>query len=350
MKNFIACKAHTLLLLLILPLFGLAQGNQLRERRFIAINGIEQWITITGDKTKPAILFMHGGPGSTMSPYADNVYKEWEKDFVLIHWDQRGAGKTFGRTAPDELSPAYLKANPLTVDQIVDDGIKVAEYMVKYLGKQKLTLFGTSWGSIPAVEMAAKRPDLFNGYVGHSQVVEPLANLIADYAKISALVKNANDQQSAEILTAIGAPPYASARDAGKLFKIIKKYEKMASTPSPDAWWKLAPEYDNAKDNQNREDGDDYSFVNYVGDTKLGVKPMMATINFAKDYWQFKIPVYLVQGEEDILTPAEITKVYFAKIKAPVKQFILVPKAAHGFNEAVLDAQLKAIKQVNAIK
>ncbi|MES2062841.1 MAG: alpha/beta hydrolase [Bacteroidota bacterium] len=350
MKKTTTHKAHTLLLLLMFPLCTLAQGNQLRERRFIPINGIEQWITITGDKTKPAILFIHGGPGSTMSPYADNVYQEWEKYFVLIHWDQRGAGKTYGRTAPDELSPAYLKANPLTVDQVTDDGIKVAEYMIKYLGKQKLTLFGTSWGSIPAVEMAVKRPDLFNGYVGHSQVVEPLANLISDYVKISALVNKINDQQSAEVLTTIGAPPYASAKNAGQLFKIIKKYERMASTPAPDAWWKLAPEYDNAKDNQNREDGDDYSFVNYVGDSKLGVKPMMATINFAKDHWQFKIPVYLVQGEEDILTPAEITKVYFTKIKAPVKQFILVPKAAHGFNEAVLDAQLKAIKQLNGIK
>lgn len=48
------------------------------EEGFIAINGIPQWVTIKGDKTKPVILFLHGGPGSTMSPYADAVYGSWE--------------------------------------------------------------------------------------------------------------------------------------------------------------------------------------------------------------------------------------------------------------------------------
>ncbi|WP_370340864.1 PhoPQ-activated protein PqaA family protein [Mucilaginibacter aurantiaciroseus] len=68
------------------------------------------------------------------------------------------------------------------------------------------------------------------------------------------------------------------------------------------------------------------------------MKPMMATINIGKDYYQFKIPVYLIQGEQDILTPMETTKVYFHKIQEPKKQMILVPNAAHGFNQAVLNA------------
>ncbi|MEB0278060.1 MULTISPECIES: hypothetical protein [unclassified Mucilaginibacter] len=46
----------------------------------------------------------------------------------------------------------------------------------------------------------------------------------------------------------------------------------------------------------------------------------------------------------------ETTKVYFDKIKAPKKQMILVPNAAHGFNQAVLNAQLKAIKHLNSVK
>src|SRR5664279_1943582 len=66
--------------------------NRIMEERFIRINGIEQWVTIKGDRTKPVILFLHGGPGSPLSPYADAIYSKWEKDFILVQWDQRGAG------------------------------------------------------------------------------------------------------------------------------------------------------------------------------------------------------------------------------------------------------------------
>jgi dipeptidyl aminopeptidase/acylaminoacyl peptidase len=90
--------------------------QRVSEEKFILINGIEQWVTIKGDRSKPFILFLHGGPGSVMSGYSDNLYKAWEKDFIIVQWDQRGAGKTFGRMAPAELTPEYLQSNPLTLE------------------------------------------------------------------------------------------------------------------------------------------------------------------------------------------------------------------------------------------
>jgi pimeloyl-ACP methyl ester carboxylesterase len=320
-------------------------GNRIAEQHFVMINGIEQWVTIKGDRSKPVILFLHGGPGSTLSPYADAVYKDWEKDFILVQWDQRGAGRTYGRNAPPELSPAYLQANPLTVEQMANDGIELVGYLTKLLGKQKIILFGSSWGSVLGVTMIVKRPDLFYAYIGHSQVVNPLANLIYDYQKIYTIAEKAKDQPSLDILNAIGKPPYDTARNAGKLFRVIKKYEKQNSTPAPDYWFQPSVGYASAKDDKDREDGDDYSFANYVGDKGLGVSPMMRPVNFLKDAVDIKIPVYFIQGEEDILTPKEITKQYFDGIKAPQKKFIMLPKTAHGFNALVVETQLKIIRE-----
>lgn len=290
--------------------------NKISEEQFVLINGIEQWVTIKGDVSKPIILFIHGGPGSTLSPYADHLYKSWEKDFVIVQWDQRGAGRTYGRNAPDELTPEFLHANPLTLDQMTSDGIEVTKYLLQHLGKEKLILCGTSWGSALGVKIVTKQPELFYAYVGHSQIVNASIDTTF-YNKIFTMATSKADNAAIEMLTAIGKPPYARAKNYGQLFSIVKKYERANAIAAPESWFAPSPEYDNEKDSKNRSDGDDYSFVNYVGDSKLGIAAMNATINLLKDNLDFRIPVYLIQGNEDILTPKETSKAYFDKLKAP---------------------------------
>lgn len=112
-------------------------NTKIYEENFIFINGIEQWITIKGERSKPVILFVHGGPGSPISPYSDILYKDLEKDFIIVQWDQRGSGRTFGKNSPEELTPEYLNENPLSLDLMANDGIELSKYLLKYLGKKK---------------------------------------------------------------------------------------------------------------------------------------------------------------------------------------------------------------------
>ncbi|MES2863419.1 MAG: alpha/beta hydrolase [Bacteroidota bacterium] len=344
-------KITSLFLLLLFPFLCLAQTNRnveksISEEKFVLINGIEQWITIKGNPSKPIILFIHGGPGSPISPYVDVLYKDLEKDFIIVQWDQRGTGKTYGKNSPpEELTPEYLQANPLTLEQMTNDGVEVIKYLLNYLEKQKVILFGTSWGSALGVKLVSKQPELFYAYVGHSQIVDPTINE-EFYMKVYKMAEENNDKQSLEILNAIGKPPYSRAKNVGLFFRIVKKYERANSTPVPDNWFQLSPAYDNEIDNKNRADGDDYSFVNYAGDEKLGVQSISATINLMRDNLEFKIPVYLIQGVEDILTPKESSKEYFDKIIAPKKEYYLLPKAAHGFNESVVETQYKIFKSI----
>lgn len=323
-------------------------SDKIKEAKFVSINGIEQWITIKGERSKPIILFLHGGPGSPLSPYSDILYKDLEKDFIVVQWDQRGTGKTFGKNAPEELTPKYLKENPLSLELMTSDGIELSKYLLKYLDKQKIILFGTSWGSALGVKLASKRPELYYAYVGHAQIVNPTID-IDFYTEIYKMAENTNDKDALDLLNSIGKPPYYSAKQVGQLFRILKKYERMNSTPAPDNWFVLSPEYENEKDNQDRSDGDDYSFVNYVGDTKLGVPSMSAGIDLMQDNLNFQIPVYIIQGNEDILTPKEKTKKYFSKIKAPKKKYYLLPKTAHGFNLSVVETQYKIFKSIKTL-
>ncbi len=322
-------------------------NTRIAEESFVSINGIEQWVTIKGESSKPAILFVHGGPGSPISPYADVLYKDLEKDFIIVQWDQRGTGKTYGRNAPPaELTPDYLQSHPLTLDQMTDDGIALSAYLIKHLDKKKIILFGTSWGSALAVKMATKKPGLYYAYVGHSQIVNPAAGMKPLYDKVYTIATNKKDSAALATLNTISKPPYDRAKATGQLFRIVKKYERDNSTPAPEWWFTEGSAYGDEKDKQNRADGDDYSFVNYTGDKQLGVQSMSAGINLFKDNAAFKIPVYLIQGSEDILTPKDITREYFNIIKAPSKKYFLLQKTAHGFNENVLQAQFKIFRSI----
>lgn len=321
-----------------------AQETSIDEKKYILVGGIEQWITIKGDdRSNPVILLLHGGPGSPISPYSEGIFGDWEINFTLVNWDQRGAGKTFGRNAPAVVDEDYFQANPLSLEQMTADGIEVSEYVRKYLGRDKIILFGTSWGSALGASMAIKRPDIYYAYVGHSQLVTPSEDIIQVFHATSQLAYQQNDSTAVELLKSIGTPPYHSAKHMGQLLRIVKKYEYQNATPAPDSWWAIASEYDNKAAEMDRYNGDDYSFVYYTGHQQLGINGMINTINFLEDGIKFDIPVVLIQGEEDILTPLSITSKYFDKIESPEKALVVVPGAAHGLNPSVVDAAYNLI-------
>jgi pimeloyl-ACP methyl ester carboxylesterase len=134
--------------------------GRIEEAGFLPIGGIEQWVTIRGEEaSNPILLFVHGGPGDVQSPLV-STYAPYEKDFVLVQWDQRGAGRTFqklGEATPD-----------LTLERLVADGIELAEQLRRRFPKNRLVLMGHSWGSVVAVGMARQRPELFAAYVGRA--------------------------------------------------------------------------------------------------------------------------------------------------------------------------------------
>jgi pimeloyl-ACP methyl ester carboxylesterase len=119
---------------------------------------------------------------------------------------------------------------------MLSDGIELSEYLVKHLGKKRIILFGSSWGSVPGVKMATKRPDLYYAYVGHAQVVNPSDDLPL-YNKVYQFAQENNDKKSLEILNAIGKPPFERAKAVGQLLRIVKKYEADRSIPAPSSWF-----------------------------------------------------------------------------------------------------------------
>jgi pimeloyl-ACP methyl ester carboxylesterase len=302
-------------------------AQSVHEERFVPIGGIEQWVTIKGKGCgNPVILFLHGGPGNPLSPYADSIYGSWDGEFTLVQWDQRGAGRTYARNAP----PAEL-----TIERMTEDGIELAEYLARHLGKEKIILTGGSWGSILGVYMAQARPDLFYAYVGFAQVVSYGENQSASYSKVMAMARAADDQETVRALEAVGPPPWENPRNFGVLRRATRAYEAKTSAPSQ-SWEIRSADYDTPQMVAEESEAEDFSFLQFLG---LKGDGMFSRVDLPKLGRAFEIPVFLIQGSADLVAIPDVAKRYFKSITAPHKKFVLLPRTGHDLNQAMVDTQ-----------
>jgi pimeloyl-ACP methyl ester carboxylesterase len=311
-------------------------AQPVREAQFVPIGGSEQWVTIHGEScANPVVLFLHGGPGNTLSPYADVIYGSWARDFTLVQWDQPGAGRTFGRNPPTDDAT-------LTLDRMAQDGIALAQYLTQRLDKKKIIVTGGSWGSILGVQMVKTRPDLFYAFVGVPQVVNYRDNLTSGYTKLMGLARAKGDQVSIAALESIGPPPWVNPRSIGILRRVSRPYEAASSTPAPSSWWVRAAEYNTPLRLAEYEGGEDFSFLQFVG---LNGDGMFSRVDLPALGSVFGVPVFLIHGAQDLVAIPEVARRYFDGITAPTKEFVVVPNAGHDANAALVDAQYRTLRQ-----
>jgi pimeloyl-ACP methyl ester carboxylesterase len=308
--------------------------QKIDERGFVAIGGIEQWVTVKGERcANPLILFVSGGPGNPLSPFADALFGAWAKDFTLVQWDQRGAGMSYGRQPP----AADAK---LTIEQMRDDGLEVVAYLSQRFGKKKLILWGSSWGSILGVHMLKARPELFHAYLGVSQVVSYRENQASSYAALLRLARAADDQAALAVLDSVGAPPWADPRSFGKVRRVIRRYEAKLSTAAPASWWQPAAEYATPKALSDYEAGEEYSFLNFVG---LKGDGMFSQVDLPKLGTDLAVPMFFVHGAQDLLATPEVVQRYHDSLRVPQKALVLLERAGHDPNQDLMDAQYRLL-------
>lgn len=287
------------------------------EERYVAIGGIEQWVTIRGqDRANPVLLMLDGGPGAATSAFNPS---RWEKDFIVVGWDQPGAARTFGR-AGRVIDPA------LTIDQVVADGIGLAEYLRAHLHKSSIGLVGTSWGSVIGVHMIKARPDLFYAYVGTGQVVNLQRGEALNYVHVLAKARAKGDRDAIEELEQSGPPPYSSDDAFHTQRKWASEYESGALGALAFIRGLLfSPDY-SLVDTFNWIAGFLASQDHFFGRQMNG--PAMS-IDLPTLGTDIAVPFFIFQGTEDDYTPFELARVYFDSIDAPQKLLVPVPGAGH---------------------
>jgi pimeloyl-ACP methyl ester carboxylesterase len=289
--------------------------NGVDEAKFINIDGTDQWITVRGEnRANPIILFLHGGPSEANSPFA-SLYRPFEKDYVFVQWDQPGAGRTYIKAGQHQ--------SKLTLESMADDGIAVAKYLHGELPGQKIILIGQDWGGLLGLRMIRQRPDLFTAFVGTGQIVSLFAQQEKQYEYTRSRAAASHNEKVLTSLSQIGPPPYRNLeayRRFAEYFEPVKPQEDLASEGRLTDLLGVTPSLTIV---------DVYYWIKALRSGEELLNPTMMSEDLLKTAGVFSLPVFFIQGADDIITPTSLVSEYVSTIQAPVKNLKIVPGAAH---------------------
>ncbi len=289
--------------------------NGIVESKFIQIDGTEQWISVRGeDRNNPLIFIVHGGPASSYSIFHP-LLRSWEKYFTIVQWDQPGTGRTFSRNGASG-------SGKITFDRLIHDGIEVVEYLQANLGHQKVILVGSSVGSLTGLQMIHRRPDLFHAYVGTDQN-SPDPDQIGYQIILEALTK-AGDKKGLDLVRKMGTNPTQwNQKDYNKRNQHLVKTVKDVPNMIMDL---ILPSMLSSPTHTFRDIKDYFTGMSYSSDQLF---KELVSFYETREVTSIEIPLFIFQGDSDIVTPTITAKTYFDKIKAPHKEFVLIRQAGH---------------------
>jgi pimeloyl-ACP methyl ester carboxylesterase len=280
---------------------------------YVSIGGIEQWVQI-GEVVPghPVLLYLHGGPGGTSVPAAA-AWKPWEAHFTVVHWDQRGAGRTFRKNGE-------TGCGRLTIERMVQDGIEVVEFLTARLNVPKILLVGHSWGSALAVYMLKRRPDLFSAYVGTGQLVNMQLNEEYNYRRQLEQAERLGNQEALQVLHVMGPPPYSDWNSLQTLREWTDRLAEGGGDPVQPRPTPIAPDF-TAEEVPSMLQGAEFS--------RRELLPQLNAIDLPSAGLTFELPIFFFEGTHDQQTPMELAEQYLASISAPHKELVPFENCHH---------------------
>jgi pimeloyl-ACP methyl ester carboxylesterase len=305
------------------PAFTDAAGrplpNSIASSEKVVLGGVEQWILIRGsNQAKPLLLFLHGGPGSPEAPMFRAFNQALEEHFVVVHWDQRGTGKSYAAAIPD---------STFTIKQFVQDTHELVALLRQRFGQEKIWLMGHSWGSVLGVLAVQHNPAPFRAYIGIGQVANMQEGERISYNYVLQTAHASGNQKAVQELQAIGMPPY----ETGDWMESIMK-ERNWVTHFGGAWYGKEDMMDIVWPILKAEEYTLGDKINYLRGAYRSLNllwPELMEIDLIRQAPELGVPVYIFQGVHDYQTPYVLARQYFQQLKAPRKKLFTFSNTAH---------------------
>jgi len=294
---------------------GVVVEGSIAEIVELEIDNSKQYLLIRGhSQDNPVLLFLHGGPGQSEIGYIREYQAELEKHYIVVRWDQRGAGLSRDKNIP---------AESYSSDVFLKDTQFVTDYLLKRFNKSKILLSGHSWGSVLGLLSVSNFPEKYSGYIGIGQMVNHEEGEKLSWNYVCERAGESGNTEALKELESVGPDFYRTFEGLmtqrkwlgyfGGVFKngngseLARSLLKNSEYPFP---YKLS----------------------YQKSALHSAKMMMEELydfNFFSDVKEVKVPVWFISGEDDYATPLALVELYYKELKAPSKKLIIFENSAH---------------------
>lgn len=306
----------------------------IEEAKYIQLGKARQWIQIRGqDRNAPVLLFLHGGPGGAVTQTSYYFERPWEDDYVVVQWDQRGAGRS-------GIDGEALRGT-LNKEQLVSDTVELLTYLNQRFGR-KVVVVAQSWGSVLGIEVAKRRPDLIQLYVGMGQMTAYEPTFEESRRLLMQQAQRTGDRALFDKLAALPdkVPPQSdeAARERWRttvVGELTRRGYSWHNFQGPGTSWASRTNAIRAAspDMTNRE------FYDRIVRKRTRPLPPDITQETERSVsgWtvdkdvgtRFEIPVFIVTGHYDWQVPLTLARGLYEKTCAPYKMWVEFPNSAH---------------------
>ncbi|MCL1699336.1 alpha/beta hydrolase [Lysinibacillus sp. Bpr_S20] len=280
----------------------------------VEINGAEHEIMIRGvDASNPILIFVHGGPACSEIPYVRKYQKDLEKQFTIVHYDQRGSGKSYH---------FFEDYSNLTTDLLVEDLLALTDYISEKFNQEKVLLIGHSFGTYIGMRAVAEAPEKYYAYIGIGQVANTVQSELDSLEFIMEQAKLEGNLDDVERLKLLQRSIEQGEEHTPR--NLVRKYGGATRLINDNRDYQrgflLNTEYNGL---------DVIRYLRGINITQENLLNEEAQHNIPDIVKKVDLPVYFVMGKFDYMTSVNAAKNYFDKLEAPIKEFIIFEESAH---------------------
>jgi pimeloyl-ACP methyl ester carboxylesterase len=297
--------------------------NGISSLERVMLGGLQQWIFIRGmDENNPVLIFLHGGPGAPLAglPSSRRLDSELIKYFTVVHWDQRGAGKSYDK---------HIPVNSISYNNLVEDCYELIDIVRNRFNTQKVVLVGHSSGSIIGIKTVHKYPEKIQAYVGVGQIINECERQKKSYNFVLKEAEKSKNLKIQKAIKEIGPPPYDTPEKFEQINGYVFQYGGVVHRNRVKQIGRFmldfltSPEYSLSEGIR--------TFMNKG--FRFSLKAMwqeIYNVNLTKEIQSMKIPVYFFEGKYDMATPSGIVESFYNRLEDKKdKKIIIFESSAH---------------------